>query len=99
MGHSCFLLLLLSSLLFLSFVGHGFGRVALMETHEHTHSTHSTQEYGTTMRASFEVEDYADPQPNINPKNGYLYSPPPPSTGSPAPTPTTKEDDQDQEQD
>jgi len=31
----------------------------------------------------YEIEDYADPQPNINPKNGYIFTPP-----SPTPTPT-----------
>ncbi|BAT83353.1 uncharacterized protein LOC124848813 [Vigna umbellata] len=70
------MLLLLSSLLFLS-LHHGFGRVAMMETHQ-----------GYPIRnirkiVKYEIEDYADPQPNINPKNGYIFTPP-----SPTPTPT-----------
>ncbi|MED6184559.1 hypothetical protein PIB30_048514, partial [Stylosanthes scabra] len=78
--HSCFLLLLLSSLLFLSFIGHGFGKIQVMKTYEHTHST---QEYGRRMRESFEVEDYADPQPNTNPKNRFIYTPPAPGPADP----------------
>ncbi|MED6183366.1 hypothetical protein PIB30_037283 [Stylosanthes scabra] len=81
--HSCFLLLLLSSLLFLSFIGHGFGKIEVRKTYEHTHSTHTTQEYGRRMMASFEVEDYAEPEPNTNPKNRFLYTPPAPGPADP----------------
>ncbi|KAL2329960.1 hypothetical protein Fmac_017541 [Flemingia macrophylla] len=84
MPHSRFLsLLLLSSLLFLSF-HHGFGRVAHMEI-EDEDDVVPLREINVPFRTTvkYEIADYADPQPNINPKNGYIFSPP-----SPTPTPT-----------
>ncbi|XP_027353464.1 uncharacterized protein LOC113863894 isoform X2 [Abrus precatorius] len=75
MGHSRFLaLLLVSSLLFLSF-GYGFARVALTDEEDDF-------PIKTMFPVKFETMDYADPEPNINPKNGYIFSPP-----SPTPTP------------
>ncbi|XP_061350632.1 uncharacterized protein LOC133295794 [Gastrolobium bilobum] len=78
MGHSrLVVMLLVSSLLFLSF-GYGFGRVALMETVEHRHSTTGPVEHAVRMRMMFETKDYAEPEPNTNPKNGNIFSPPSP---------------------
>ncbi|KAK7374571.1 hypothetical protein VNO80_08002 [Phaseolus coccineus] len=83
MPHSRFLvLLLLSSLLFLSF-GYGFGRVAMMETRQVQTLPSSSADFPIRKIVKYETEDYADPQPNINPKNGYIFTPP-----SPTPTPT-----------
>ncbi|KAG4388785.1 hypothetical protein AAZX31_09G216700 [Glycine max] len=74
MGHSSrfLVLLLLTSLLFLSF-DYGFGRVALIETQ---------QDFPILTVVKYDMADYSDPQPNTNPKNGYVLSPP----SSPTPT-------------
>ncbi|KAG4922672.1 hypothetical protein AAZX31_18G240900 [Glycine max] len=68
MGHpSLFLVqLLVTSLLFLSF-DYGFGRVELTETH---------QDFPIRTIVKYDIADYSDPQPNTNPKNGYVLSPP-----------------------
>ncbi|TKY65171.1 hypothetical protein E2542_SST08027 [Spatholobus suberectus] len=87
MGHSRFLVLLLvSSLLFLS-SDYGFGRVALMETEEDV-GTIPLSEINFPIRTivKYDIADYADPQPNTNPKSGYIFSPPsPPPTHPPSP--------------
>ncbi|KAK3409209.1 hypothetical protein EUGRSUZ_J01355 [Eucalyptus grandis] len=36
------------------------------------------QESGGKWRKMVEVMDYSDPEPNTNPRSGYLLSPPPP---------------------
>ncbi|KAI4346613.1 hypothetical protein L6164_007494 [Bauhinia variegata] len=85
MGHSRFVsILLLSSLLCLTFT-HGFGRV-LMETADHPHLTAGADEIVGKSRLMIEVMDYADPEPNTNPRSGYIVSPPAPvSTPPPQP--------------
>ncbi|KAK8556868.1 hypothetical protein V6N13_064863 [Hibiscus sabdariffa] len=79
MGRSCFLkLLLLSMLLLLSFSrGQGFCARKLMETVEFEESTALLQENAETSRGMIEIMDYKDPGPNVNPKTGYIFSPPP----------------------
>ncbi|KAJ1401527.1 putative transmembrane protein [Sesbania bispinosa] len=64
----------------------GFGRVALMETAEHKHSTTQTLdlEHAQKMRITFEIMDYSEPEPNTNPKNGGIFTPP---SSTPAPPP------------
>ncbi|KAI6670335.1 hypothetical protein NL676_005220 [Syzygium grande] len=62
-------MLLVSSILLLSSSSHGLGR-KVMETVK--------QESGGQWRKMAEVMDYADPEPNTNPRTGYLLSPPPP---------------------
>ncbi|CAL0308376.1 unnamed protein product [Lupinus luteus] len=79
--HSRFILLLLSSMLFLSF-GYGLGRVEA--TFEDKYSGAENEEYNGKMGMKFETLDYAEPEPNTNPKIGYLLSPPSPV---PAPPP------------
>ncbi|KAK6280080.1 hypothetical protein POUND7_020347 [Theobroma cacao] len=75
MGRSWFLkLLLLSMLLVLS--SQGFGR-KVMETVEFEESTAQSGEFADTSREMIEIMDYKDPGPNINPKTGYIFSPPP----------------------
>ncbi|KAK7273402.1 hypothetical protein RIF29_14451 [Crotalaria pallida] len=82
MGHSRFVVLLVSTILLLSF-GYGLGRVALMESVEPKHSIARIEEHYEKIRKMFEIMDYADPEPNINPKTGYLLSPPPPISATP----------------
>ncbi|KAL4386992.1 hypothetical protein GQ457_09G009400 [Hibiscus cannabinus] len=80
MGRSCFLNLLLLSLLFLlSFSrGQGFCTRKLMETvDQFEESTALLQESAETSREMIEIMDYKDPGPNVNPKTGYIFSPPP----------------------
>ncbi|KAK8663993.1 hypothetical protein V6N13_083798 [Hibiscus sabdariffa] len=80
MGRSCFLkLLLLSLLLLLSFSrGQGFCARKLMETvDQFEESTALLQESAETSREMIEIMDYKDPGPNVNPKTGYIFSPPP----------------------
>ncbi|KAI4352562.1 hypothetical protein L6164_006799 [Bauhinia variegata] len=86
MGYSRFLsILLLSSLLFLSFT-HGFGRV-LMKTVDNPPLTARAIEFAGKSRFMTEVMDYSDPEPNTNTKNGFMFSPPSPdSTPSPSPS-------------
>ncbi|XWS44316.1 hypothetical protein CRYUN_Cryun15aG0034700 [Craigia yunnanensis] len=76
MGRSWFIkLLLLSMLLVLSF-SQGFGR-KVMETVEFEESTAQLEEFAETSREMIEIMDYKDPGPNINPKTGYIFTPPP----------------------
>ncbi|AES77467.1 hypothetical protein MtrunA17_Chr7g0217601 [Medicago truncatula] len=86
MGHSRFLVLLLvSSILFLSF-GYGFGRVAMMETIEDKDvSIKGLVEHDRKMREVYEIMDYSLPEPNTNPKSGYTLTPPTPTVTSPPP--------------
>ncbi|KAG4179315.1 hypothetical protein ERO13_A10G100200v2 [Gossypium hirsutum] len=78
MGRSCFLnLLLLSMLLLLSF-SQGFSIRKMMETVEFEESTAQLeQENADTSREMIEIMDYKDPGPNVNPRTGYIFSPPP----------------------
>ncbi|KAB2061732.1 hypothetical protein ES319_A10G105900v1 [Gossypium barbadense] len=78
MGRSCFLnLLLLSMLLLLSF-SQGFSIREMMETVEFEESTAQLeQENADTSREMIEIMDYKDPGPNVNPRTGYIFSPPP----------------------
>ncbi|KAL3719243.1 hypothetical protein ACJRO7_004236 [Eucalyptus globulus] len=69
-------MLLVSSLLLLSF-SHGFGR-KVMQTVKHGASPVELEESGGKWRKMVEVMDYSDPEPNTNPRSGYLLSPPPP---------------------
>ncbi|QCE12586.1 hypothetical protein DEO72_LG10g3832 [Vigna unguiculata] len=46
----------------------------MMETH---------QDFPIRRIVKYEIEDYADPQPNINPKNGYIFTPPSPTPTHP----------------
>ncbi|OIW17331.1 hypothetical protein TanjilG_22443 [Lupinus angustifolius] len=71
------LLLLLSSMLFLSF---GYGSVRVKATSDHKYSGAENEEYDGEMG----IMDYAEPEPNTNPRTGYLLSPPSPV---PAPPP------------
>ncbi|XWS30247.1 hypothetical protein CRYUN_Cryun24cG0100100 [Craigia yunnanensis] len=76
MGRSWFLKLLLSMLLII-FFSQGFGR-KVMETVEFEESTAQLErEFADTSREIIEIMDYKDPGPNINPKTGYIFSPPP----------------------
>ncbi|KAB2061731.1 hypothetical protein ES319_A10G105900v1 [Gossypium barbadense] len=77
MGRSCFLnLLLLSMLLLLSF-SQGFSIREMMETVEFEESTAQLEENADTSREMIEIMDYKDPGPNVNPRTGYIFSPPP----------------------
>ncbi|TYI05816.1 hypothetical protein ES332_A10G116000v1 [Gossypium tomentosum] len=77
MGRSCFLnLLLLSMLLLLSF-SQGFSIREMMETVEFEESTAQLEENADTSREMIEIMDYKDPGPNVNPRAGYIFSPPP----------------------
>ncbi|KAG4179316.1 hypothetical protein F383_14499 [Gossypium arboreum] len=77
MGRSCFLnLLLLSMLLLLSF-SQGFSIRKMMETVEFEESTAQLEENADTSREMIEIMDYKDPGPNVNPRTGYIFSPPP----------------------
>ncbi|KAH1047794.1 hypothetical protein J1N35_038578 [Gossypium stocksii] len=78
MGRSCFLnLLLLSMLLLLSF-SQGFSIRKMVETVEFEESTAQLeQENADTSREMIEIMDYKDPGPNVNPRTGYIFSPPP----------------------
>lgn len=35
------------------------------------------QEVDRNIRKMYEVMDYADPEPNVNPRTGYIFTPPP----------------------
>ncbi|EOY03488.1 Uncharacterized protein TCM_018578 [Theobroma cacao] len=48
-----------------------------METVEFEESTAQSEEFAGTSREMIEIMDYKDPGPNINPKTGYIFSPPP----------------------
>ncbi|GMJ08806.1 hypothetical protein HRI_004549800 [Hibiscus trionum] len=76
MGRSCFLKsLLVSMLLLLSFSqDQGFCTRKLMEAVEFENSTAQLEESAGTM---IEIMDYKDPEPNVNPKTGYIFNPPP----------------------
>ncbi|KAG8481672.1 hypothetical protein CXB51_026581 [Gossypium anomalum] len=77
MGRSCFLnLLLLSMLLLLSF-SQGFSIRKMMETVEFEESAGQLEENADTSREMIEIMDYKDPGPNVNPRTGYIFSPPP----------------------
>ncbi|KAL5095895.1 hypothetical protein RYX36_000222 [Vicia faba] len=84
MNRSHFLLLLLSSILFLSFAC-GFGRVAMMETIEDEHSFKQLMDGDRKMSEVYEIMDYSEPEPNTNPKSGYALTPPPATIVSPPP--------------
>ncbi|XVF58289.1 hypothetical protein PTKIN_Ptkin07bG0053000 [Pterospermum kingtungense] len=75
MGRSWFLKLLLSMLVVL-FFSPGFSR-KVMETVEFEQSTAQLEEFADTSREMIEIMDYKDPGPNVNPKTGYMLSPPP----------------------
>ncbi|XWS32881.1 hypothetical protein CRYUN_Cryun22dG0028600 [Craigia yunnanensis] len=76
MGRSWFLKLLLLSMLVVLY-SQGFGR-KVMETVEFEESTAQLEEFADTSREMIEIMDYKDPGPNVNPKTGYIFSPPPP---------------------
>ncbi|KAF8044104.1 hypothetical protein BT93_A2169 [Corymbia citriodora subsp. variegata] len=77
MGRSCFLaMLLVSSLLLLSPV-HGFNR-KVTQTAKQRDFPVELEESGGKSRKMAEVMDYSDPEPNTNPRTGYLLTPPPP---------------------
>ncbi|WCJ25680.1 hypothetical protein M5689_007548 [Euphorbia peplus] len=79
MGRSSFLhLLLLFALLSISF-HHGFGRKLMMETLEVGDSSIKAEEIeGKSREMMMEGLDYnLDPEPNTNPKTGFIYGPPP----------------------
>ncbi|KAJ7974393.1 Calmegin [Quillaja saponaria] len=74
MRRSCFLsVLLVSSLLVLSF-SHGSGRI-LTETVEHENS--AALENARNSKEMIGMMDYDQPEPNTNPRNGYIFGPPP----------------------
>ncbi|XVE68160.1 hypothetical protein DITRI_Ditri09bG0046600 [Diplodiscus trichospermus] len=76
MGRSWFLKLLLLSILLILSLSQGFGR-KVMETVVFEESTAEIEEFADTSREMIEIMDYKDPGPNINPKTGYIFSPPP----------------------
>ncbi|KAI6670337.1 hypothetical protein NL676_005222 [Syzygium grande] len=83
MGRPRFLaMLLVSSLLLLSFSSHGFGR-KVMQAVKQGGSPVELEESGGKWRKMVEVMDYSDPEPNTNPRSGFLLSPPhaPPGQG------------------
>ncbi|KAL3719242.1 hypothetical protein ACJRO7_004235 [Eucalyptus globulus] len=76
MGRSRFLaMLLVSSLLLLSFP-QGFGR-KVMQTVKQGDSPVELEESRGKLRKMVEVMDYSDPEPNTNPRSGFLLNPPP----------------------
>ncbi|KAI3408023.1 Pectinesterase [Psidium guajava] len=80
MGRSSFLAgLLVSSLLLLSF-SHGFGR-KLMQNVNRGDFPVELAENGGKWRKMVGVMDYSDPEPNTNPRSGFLLSPPPAPRG------------------
>ncbi|KAM1358052.1 hypothetical protein ACFX1Q_045060 [Malus domestica] len=78
MGRRWFLRFLLVSSLLALFSSHGFGR-KLMETAEHGEdsSVLVSKENDGKSRRMITVMDYADPEPNVNPRTGYIFAPPP----------------------
>ncbi|OMO79311.1 hypothetical protein CCACVL1_13766 [Corchorus capsularis] len=48
-----------------------------METVEFEEPTAELEEFADTSREMIEIMDYKDPGPNVNPKTGYIFSPPP----------------------
>ncbi|CAJ1829995.1 unnamed protein product [Sphenostylis stenocarpa] len=54
----------------------GFGRPAMMEIQNLQTVSLSAEGVPIRKTVKYEIEDYADPQPNINPKNGYIFTPP-----------------------
>ncbi|KAJ7970997.1 Serrate RNA effector molecule like [Quillaja saponaria] len=68
------MVLLVLSLLVLSFT-HGLGR-KLTEIDEHKDSSTAVETAGIS-KETVGMMDYDEPQPNTNPKNGYIISPPP----------------------
>ncbi|KAJ0100022.1 hypothetical protein Patl1_21894 [Pistacia atlantica] len=78
MGRLCFSRVLLLSLLLALCFSLGFGRL-LMETVEFGDSTVEFQEaeIGGESRELIELMDYKPTGPNVNPRTGYVFSPPP----------------------
>ncbi|CAN6572033.1 unnamed protein product [Malus baccata var. baccata] len=69
--------LVVSCLLALCF-SHGFGR-KLVETAEHGDDSSvlvSRENHGKSRKMNT-MMDYADPEPNVNPRTGYIFTPPP----------------------
>ncbi|MBA0753756.1 hypothetical protein Gogos_020051 [Gossypium gossypioides] len=77
MGRSCFLYLLLLSMLLLLSFSQGFSIRKMMETVAFEESTAQLEENADTSREMIEIMDYKDPGPNVNPRTGYIFSPPP----------------------
>ncbi|KAB2613864.1 hypothetical protein D8674_036180 [Pyrus ussuriensis x Pyrus communis] len=75
MGRRWFLRFLLVSCLLALFSSHGFGR-KLMETGEDS-SVLVSRENHRKSRKMITVMDYADPEPNVNLRTGYIFTPPP----------------------
>ncbi|XP_062106638.1 uncharacterized protein LOC133817979 [Humulus lupulus] len=74
MGRACFPTILLVSFLMLLFFSHGFGRSLRTEDS----SVEVKEESGgVKAREMVETMDYAEPEPNTNPRAGYIFSPPP----------------------
>ncbi|KAB2008406.1 hypothetical protein E1A91_D10G101000v1 [Gossypium mustelinum] len=78
MGRSCFLYLLLLSMLLLLSFSQGFSIRKMMETVAFEEPTAQLeQENADTSGEMIEIMDYKDPGPNVNPRTGYIFSPPP----------------------
>ncbi|MBA0724609.1 hypothetical protein Golax_021286 [Gossypium laxum] len=77
MGRSCFLYLLLLSMLLLLSFSQGFSIRKMMETAAFEEPTAQLEEKADTSREMIEIMDYKDPGPNVNPRTGYIFSPPP----------------------
>ncbi|MBA0869970.1 hypothetical protein Goshw_005930 [Gossypium schwendimanii] len=77
MGRSCFLYLLLLSMLLLLSFSQGFSIRKMMETVAFEESPAQLEEKADTSREMIEIMDYKDPGPNVNPRTGYIFSPPP----------------------
>ncbi|MBA0695871.1 hypothetical protein Goari_002469 [Gossypium aridum] len=77
MGRSCFLYLLLLSMLFLLSFSQGFSIRKMMETVAFEEPPAQLEENADTSREMIEIMDYKDPGPNVNPRTGYIFSPPP----------------------
>ncbi|PON96377.1 hypothetical protein TorRG33x02_079660 [Trema orientale] len=83
MGRRCFPTILLVSFFVLLFFSHGFGRRSLKTVEGHQEESYSSVEVkengGVKSREMIEVTDYSEPEPNTNPRAGYIFTPPPSS--------------------
>ncbi|KAM5581385.1 hypothetical protein ABKV19_010547 [Rosa sericea] len=77
MGRPWFLRILTVSCFLALFFSQGFGRNLMERGDQHEDSSFQTEEIDPSVRKMYEVMDYADPEPNVNPRTGYLFTPPP----------------------
>ncbi|KAJ8749873.1 hypothetical protein K2173_013788 [Erythroxylum novogranatense] len=77
MGRSCSLRFLLVFAILVLSISNGFGRKMMIETADVVDSSVQAEETAGKLRKMIEMLDYQDPQPNTNPRTGYVYVPSP----------------------